>query len=191
MTLEEFITRFNLFQPEGIVTPFHKQPKLRQASVLIPLIDHGTSLSILLTKRAAHLKHHPGQISFPGGRAEPYDNSVVDTALRETEEEIQISREHVNVIGVLPQYATISGYMITPVIGVIESGYESVNDENEVVDAFEVPFEFFLYRQNQHQLMVHRLGQQYPIHFMPYNDKFIWGATAAMLNQLIHQIEYQ
>ena len=116
--------------------------------MLIPLIDYGNSLKLLLTERAHHLKHHPGQISFPGGAVDNTDNSFFDTALREAQEEVGLPSSHVEVVGMLPKYRTISGYEIAPVVGFVNPKFTPVIDKNEVENAFEVPLSHVLDRKN-------------------------------------------
>lgn len=156
----------------------------KPASVLIPLVERGDGgLGVLLTQRTDHLKDHAGQISFPGGRAEDYDDSPVDTALRETEEEIGLHRRYVDVIGVLPEYLTITGYRVTPVVAILTPPFELAPDANEVAEVFEVPLAFLMNGANHERREVSGRGHFYA---MPYEDYFIWGATAAMLRNLYH-----
>jgi 8-oxo-dGTP pyrophosphatase MutT (NUDIX family) len=160
-------------------------PEARPASVLIALVDdpQGGGVRVLLTQRTDHLKDHAGQISFPGGRAEDYDASPVDTALRETEEEIGLHRRYIEVIGVLPEYMTITGYRVTPVVAIITPPFELAPDANEVAEVFEVPLAFLMNGANHERREVSGRGHFYA---MPYDDYFIWGATAAMLRNLYH-----
>lgn len=158
-----------------------KDGSLRPASVLIPLVDHGGHLSVLLTQRTDHLNHHPGQISFPGGRAEPEDVDVIATALRETHEEIGIEPELIDVIGCLDDYITRTGFAITPVVGVMRPPLLLEPDPNEVADIFEVPLNFLMDRKNH--LLDQRTfeGYQRQFYAMQYDERYIWGATAGML----------
>lgn len=156
------------------------------AAVLVPVVAHARELSILLTKRTAHLHHHPGQISFPGGRVEESDSSPVDTALRETEEEIGLYSRHVELLGALPDYFTGTGFRITPVVGLVHPPFELKLDAFEVAEAFEVPLSHFLDPANhQRHSMVHEGRLRY-YHAMPYKDYYIWGATAGILMSLYH-----
>ncbi|TXI12674.1 MAG: CoA pyrophosphatase [Polynucleobacter sp.] len=156
------------------------------ASVLIPVVMYESELKILLTQRTSHLHDHPGQISFPGGRSDPDDLSAEHTALREAHEEIGLPAERVEVLGRLPHYLTITGYQVTPVVGLVVPGYDYQADPFEVADIFEVPMSFLM-NPHHHE---HRLWQspEGPRRFyaMPYENKFIWGATAGMLRNLYH-----
>lgn len=160
------------------------------ASVLIPLVARPEGLTVLLTRRTDHLHDHAGQISFPGGRAEPEEaHDPVITALRETEEEVGLARRHVEVIGRLPVYTTITSYVVTPVVALIEPGFQLKLDPFEVAEAFEVPLAFLMTPAHhcRHEFVMPDGGRR---HFlsMPWGDApdreggyFIWGATAAML----------
>lgn len=158
------------------------------ASVLIPIVAHRSGTSMLLTQRTAHLHDHPGQVSFPGGRAEEADASPVETALRETEEEIGLKRSHVDVIGELPEYITATGYRVTPVVSIVQPPFELKPDPFEVAEVFEVPLSFLMDGMN-HQRRVAEYPQgmgRRSFYAMPFGKFFIWGATAGMLRNLFH-----
>lgn len=158
------------------------------ASVLIPLVRRASGLTMLLTQRTAHLTDHPGQISFPGGRAEDYDGSPVDTALREAAEEIGLDRRHVEVIGCMPDYLTGTGYRVTPVVALLTPPFELQADPNEVAEIFEVPLAFLMDGMNHKRLsfdLPEGKGRR-TFYAMPYERFFIWGATAGMLRNLFH-----
>lgn len=162
--------------------------RFRLASVLIPIVLHPGEPTVLFTQRTADLKDHAGQISFPGGRREDYDSSAIDTALRETEEEIGLARNHVEVIGSLPDYFTGTGYRVTPVAGLIAPPFDTVADPREVAEIFEVPLAFLMDGLN-HQRRSVDLPQpagRRSFYTMPYQRYFIWGATAGMLRNLFH-----
>jgi len=162
--------------------------KLRRASVLIPLVQRPEGLTVLLTQRTAHLSAHAGQISFPGGSAESDDSSPIETALRESEEEIGLQRRHVEIIGVLPDHATASKFLVTPVIGLVTPPFELRADPGEVAEIFEVPLAFLMNGIN-HQRMSFDLPDgsgRRSFYAMPYERFFIWGATAGMLRNLFH-----
>jgi 8-oxo-dGTP pyrophosphatase MutT (NUDIX family) len=153
--------------------------------VLVPLVDRPGAMTVMLTRRTAHLAHHPGQISFPGGRFEPADrgDSTV-CALRETVEEVGLDPERVRVLGRLDEYVTGTGFLITPVVGLVRPPFELSPDPFEVADVFEVPLAFVLDRAN-HQYHVREVeGRPRPFWAMTWGDAMIWGATAGMLVNL-------
>jgi 8-oxo-dGTP pyrophosphatase MutT (NUDIX family) len=160
--------------------------ELTPAAVLIPLIMHENELKILLTQRTAHLHDHPGQISFPGGRSDPQDSSAIDTALREAEEEIGLPSNRVEVLGSLPHYLTITGYQVTPVVSLVDAGHTYEPDEFEVADIFEVPMAYLMNPHHHEQRMWESPQGYRRFYAMPYENKFIWGATAGMLRNLYH-----
>ena len=163
--------------------------KVTRAAVLIPLLLKSDGLSVLLTQRTDHLHDHAGQISFPGGRMDPGDFSPNDTALRESEEEIGLNPQGVEVIGHLPQYLTVSGYSVTPVVGLVKPQAEYALDAFEVADVFEVPLHFLMDPAN-HQVRVWESDQgSRRFYSMPYENRFIWGATAGMLRNLYHLLK--
>ncbi len=163
--------------------------KVTKAAVLIPLVLKEGGLSVLLTQRTSHLRDHAGQISFPGGRMDPEDQSPNDTALRESQEEIGLDPKRVEIIGHMPQYLTVSGYSVTPVVGLVQAQAEYVLDEFEVADVFEVPLSFLLDPAN-HQVRLWQSEQGgRRFYSMPYENRFIWGATAGMLRNLYHLLK--
>lgn len=157
---------------------------LTAAAVLVPLVYRPTHLSVLLTQRTEHLSKHPGQIAFPGGRAEPDDPSAEATALRESREEIGLPAGQVYLAGRLPTYITITGYQVTPVVGLLAPPFDLQLDANEVADAFEVPLSLFFdptnYTRHQYELA----GRHGSYLAVTFEQRFIWGATAAMLLSL-------
>lgn len=161
--------------------------KLRPAAVLVPLVARPEGVTVLLTRRTDHLSSHAGQISFPGGRAEEYDSSPIETALRETEEEIGLGRAHIEIIGVLPDYTTVSAYRVTPVVALVQPPFDLQPDPGEVAEAFEVPLAFLMDGLNhQRRVLEMPQGARRAFYSMPYEQYFIWGATAAMLRNLFH-----
>ena len=154
---------------------------LKPASVLLPIVDRNGDMTVLLTQRTDHLNHHPGQISFPGGRVEPQDENAIDTALRETHEEIGVSPDLVEVVGCLDPYRTGTGFIITPVVGFVDPAFQLEIDEFEVAEVFEVPLSFVFDPSNHERHSREFRGQQRHFHVLPYEDRYIWGATAGML----------
>ncbi len=158
--------------------------KLRAAAVLVPLVDRPEGMGVLLTLRDAGLPHHAGQISFPGGRIEESDATATETALRETEEEIGLSREGIEIVGRLDDYITGTGFLIAPIVALIRPPYDLKPDPSEVAGVFEVPLAFFLDPANHKRESRMFNGVERRFYAMPYGDKYIWGATAAMLMNL-------
>jgi 8-oxo-dGTP pyrophosphatase MutT (NUDIX family) len=156
----------------------------RPAAVLVPLVRREPGITVLLTQRTEEMPSHAGQIAFPGGRQQKEDADARATALRETEEEVGLSRTFVDVIGPVDPYRTGTGYEITPVVGIVTPGFTLHADPREVADMFEVPLAHFLDEKN------HRIdsriwnGRERRYYAMPYGDRYIWGATAGMLKNL-------
>jgi 8-oxo-dGTP pyrophosphatase MutT (NUDIX family) len=165
------------------------------AAVLVPLVERDDGLHVLLTRRTDHLHDHAGQISFPGGRSDPGDLDVVDTALRETQEEVGLPRERVQVLGPLNTYSTVSSYVVTPIVGLITPPFELALDAFEVAEAFEVPLQYLMTPAHHHRHAAEFEGVKRQFLSMPWQsidaqgqarEYFIWGATAAMLRNLYH-----
>jgi 8-oxo-dGTP pyrophosphatase MutT (NUDIX family) len=156
----------------------------RLAAVLVPLVNRPDGLHVLLTQRSADLPDHPGQISFPGGRVEPEDSSLAAAALRETAEEVGLPRDRVAVLGQLSEYETVTGYRITPVVGWVEPPFTLAPDPIEVADVFEVPLGFLLDPANQQRHFRMLGARRRDFWAIPYGERYIWGATAAMLMML-------
>ncbi|NNF41335.1 MAG: CoA pyrophosphatase [Woeseiaceae bacterium] len=156
----------------------------RPAGVLIPIMERGGGLSVLLTQRSAALKHHAGQVSFPGGGMEEHDVDVLATALRETHEEVGIEPQYVAVIGYLGPMGTTTGYAVTPVVGLVSDEAELRVDPTEVEFTFEVPLEFLLDQGNQRAVERRFLGHTLAMIEFQYEGQRIWGATAQMLLNL-------
>jgi 8-oxo-dGTP pyrophosphatase MutT (NUDIX family) len=156
----------------------------RSASVLVPIVTRPGELTMLFTRRTAHLRNHSGQIAFPGGGAEPHDASPEATALRETEEEIGLDPARVEVLGRLSDYHTRTDYRVTPVVGLVAPPFELRLDAHEVDAAFEVPLAFLLDPANHLRHQREFQGRTVPFYAIPYRDHYIWGATAGMLINL-------
>ena len=175
------------WQPEALDESVGRRPVMIPAAVLIPLVARPEGLTMLLTQRTAHLNTHAGQISFPGGRAEAYDVSPVDTALREAQEEIGLDRRHVEIIGTMPDYLTGTGYHVTPVVGLLTPPFELKADPHEVAEIFEVPLAHLMNGAHHQRLSIELpAGGRRSFYAMPYQRYFIWGATAGMLRNLFH-----
>jgi 8-oxo-dGTP pyrophosphatase MutT (NUDIX family) len=157
---------------------------LTAAAVLVALAERASGLSILLTQRTAHLEHHPDQISLPGGRIDPGDADAVAAALREAEEEIGLPPSHVEVIGRLDTYITGTGFEITPIVGLARVPFAEKLDPFEVAELFEVPLSFILDPANHERHTREVRGKTRGFYVLPYENRYIWGATAAMLVNL-------
>jgi 8-oxo-dGTP pyrophosphatase MutT (NUDIX family) len=158
--------------------------KASEAAVLVPIVNRDGALQVLLTQRTSHLSAHAGQISFPGGRVEIEDASREDTALRETEEEVGLARTRITLVGRLPVYEIPSGFRITPIVGWIEPPFDLTLDPFEVASVFEAPLEHFI-DTTRYQRREYRFKGRHR-HYMaiPYQGRYIWGATAGMLYSL-------
>lgn len=160
----------------------HEAPTVpKAAAVLVPLVNRPEGLQLLLTQRSSDLPHHPGQISFPGGRVEADDASHAAAALRETEEEVGLLGDKVSILGELGTYETRSGFRVTPIVGWIDPPFEVRPDPVEVADIFEVPLAHIFDRSNhlRHYRMYEQARRDFWV--IPYGERYIWGATAAML----------
>ena len=164
------------------------QAGLTKAAVLIPIIENkDEKLEIWLTQRPTHLKHHPGQISFPGGKLETQDSSLWHCAIRETEEEIGIDATSWRSLSTLSNLNTLTGFQIFPFIAVNQVQSEQVNiqlNQNEVDCLIKLPLNFLLYQSKIQTIHLHRHNNQHEVYGFYYQDKFIWGATAAILREL-------
>ncbi|MGI9025933.1 MAG: NUDIX hydrolase [Burkholderiaceae bacterium] len=180
------------------VTDESRKPRLRSgatgpvpASVLIPIVARDEGLTVLLTERTAHLNDHAGQVSFPGGSAEPGDVDVIASALRECEEEIGLDRRHIEVIGRLPDYPTVTGFVVAQIVALVFPPFDLTLDDFEVAEAFEVPLSFLMNpAHHERREIVFDQGVRL-FTAMPHGDHFIWGATAAMLRNLYRFLHAQ
>ncbi len=161
------------------------EPPLKAAAVLVPIVEHADALTVLLTKRTDHLADHAGQVSFPGGRIEPEDASPEDAALREAREEVGLPSDRVELIGRLDIYRTRTGFEVTPVVGLVRPPLDDLKpDPYEVAEVFEVPLSFILDPIN-HELHSRDVrGAKRTFYVLPYQGRYIWGATAGMLVNL-------
>ncbi|MDB5905331.1 MAG: hypothetical protein JWM26_4209 [Betaproteobacteria bacterium] len=168
------------FIPEGA--------RAAEAAVLVPIVNRDGALQVLLTQRTSHLSAHAGQISFPGGRVEIEDASREDTALRETEEEIGLARTRIMLVGRLPVYEIPSGFRITPIVGWVEPPFDLTLDPFEVASVFEAPLEHFIDAARYQRREYRFKGRHRHYMAIPYQGRYIWGATAGMLYSLARML---
>lgn len=167
----------------------HLPQQWTRAAVMVPLVERPAGLTVLLTQRAAHLKAHPGQISFPGGRLEAGDAGPWEAALREAREEIGLAPERASLAGYLRDHMVLTGFLITPAVAFVRPEFELRLDLTEVDDAFEVPLEFVLDPANRIERKRIYAGHAFTTWDIPYGERHIWGATAAMLLNLAAKLE--
>ncbi|MFM5464298.1 CoA pyrophosphatase [Aeromonas simiae] len=185
MTRDELLTRFLLtLPPEAAALP---RTGLDQAAVLLPLVERDSGLHLLLTRRSSQLRHHGGQVSLPGGRRDPGDESLIATALRETREELGIAARQLQILGCLPPRPTVSRFWVQPVIGLLDPNYVATPNPDEVARVFEVPLGCLLDPRHYHAWTFPREGRAHTVWFLPWQDELIWGATAAIIRQLAEQ----
>jgi 8-oxo-dGTP pyrophosphatase MutT (NUDIX family) len=175
------------FKMDKLLTPALMRG-LRAASVLVPVVRRKQEPTILLTRRADHLRAHKGQISFPGGRRDEGDVSAAATALREAQEEVGLDPSHVEVVGYLDDYPTITRYLVTPVVGIVNDVAELQHFEGEVAEVFEVPLAFVLDPASFERKAFTRNGMNLPFFELNYDRHRIWGATAGMLWNLASKV---
>ncbi|ROV58258.1 CoA pyrophosphatase [Vibrio ponticus] len=167
---------------------FLKDQPLRKAAVLIGFVERKQGLHVLFTKRASHLKHHPGQVSFPGGKQESSDITLAHTALRETEEEIGIFEHQIEIFGQMVELPTISRFSVTPYLAFIHPNYQTTIDKNEVDEVFEVPLEVILDPQQLQSSTFFVNQQTHRVFGINYGRHFIWGMTAQIIQALQAQL---
>jgi len=161
---------------------------LRPAAVLIPIVEQADGFRVLLTKRSSALKHHPGQVAFPGGKVDDTDNSTTDAALREAEEEIGLPRDNVDILGELPTHETVTNFTMTPILGRVRAAFHMRPEPGEVAEVFSVPLGFVTNPANfaiQHRRW---RGQRRYYYAAPYGPYYIWGATARILRGLAERM---
>ncbi len=175
--------RFNPELRELIV-----RPGLRQAAVLVPIVDRRPQATMLLTRRTEKMRSHPGQIAFPGGAIDPGDASAEAAALRETAEEIGLGSEDIDIVGRIPDYFAGSGYRIAPVLGIVRADYLATLNEDEVDDLFEVPLAFLMNPDN-HQRGSRIWQERRRFYYtMPFDDRHIWGVTAGIIRTIYERL---
>lgn len=161
---------------------------LRDAAVLVPVVDHGDEATVILTKRAETLRNHTGQVAFPGGRIDATDASPEATALRETQEEIGLAGGFIDIVGRMPDYVSGSGYRIAPVLAVVRAGFALSINADEVDTAFEVPLRFLMDPAN-HTKSSRMFGdEEWFFYDMPYGEQRIWGVTAGIIRTLYEEL---
>jgi len=161
---------------------------LTPAAVLVPLVHRPSGLQVLLTQRTDHLHDHAGQVSFPGGRRERRDASPMATALRETHEEIGLAEDYIEIVGLLDDYETGTGFRVTPVVSFVTEGFDLSLDRFEVADVFEVPLDYLFDPCNQQTRSRDFNGRRRNYYVFEYRDRVIWGATAGMLMNLYRRV---
>ncbi len=188
--LSHLLLRFNLFTPPGQEGQGRAlgHPELKPAAVLIPIIARADELSVLLTRRHSGLRHHPGQISFPGGRRDPEDANLMATALRETEEELGIPSRFIRVLGALPHQITVSHYQVTPFLALLQADHPLHAAADEVDEVFELPLAPLLQTANYGQWTFYRAHEPHTVYGVSIHNRLVWGATARILLQLARQL---
>lgn len=169
-------------------TPVPDEREAVEAAVLVPIVVRPEGPTVLLTQRAAALRRHSAQIAFPGGRVDAVDGSPVAAALRETEEEIGLARAHIQTLGFLDAYLTGTGYRITPVVGLVEPPFSLTINAHEVDEAFETPLSFLLDPANHKREGREWKGVYRTYYAMPFEGRYIWGATAGMIRNLYERL---
>lgn len=183
LTLDTFLSRFQLLRPE----PSRKALNQRQAAVLVPIVRRPQP-GLLLTQRSARLRKHAGQVAFPGGAVDATDASLIAAALREAEEEVAIPPASVEVIGILPPVDSVTGFQVTPVVGIIPPDLHYHASEDEVAAVFEMPLAEALNLGRYHPLDIHRRGDAHRVWLSWYQHYFVWGMTAGIIRQLAIQL---
>ncbi|EMB4323496.1 CoA pyrophosphatase [Pluralibacter gergoviae] len=182
-SLNEFIARFQLMRPQPAPAAHNR----RQAAVLLPIVRRPEP-GLLLTRRSQQLRKHAGQVAFPGGAVDATDASLIAAALREAEEEVAIPPSSVEILGVLPPVDSVTGFQVTPVVGVIPPDLHYRASEDEVAAVFEMPLAEALRLSRYHPLDIYRRGNSHRVWLSWYQHYFVWGMTAGIIRELALQI---
>lgn len=183
LNLDDFLSRFQLLRPQASRMTVNQ----RQAAVLVPIVRRPEP-GLLLTQRSATLRKHPGQVAFPGGAVDSTDATPIAAALREAQEEVAIPPECVEIIGILPPVDSVTGFQVTPVVGVIPANLHYHASEDEVASVFEMPLAEALRLGRYYPLDVHRRGDSHRVWLSWYQHYFVWGMTAGIIRELALQI---
>ena len=185
----EFLHRFTLTRPySGITSGLEPQStSLKPAGLLVPIIVRGNEVSVLLTRRSQQLRHHPGQICFPGGRRDAEDESLAATALRETHEELGIPAHCIQLLGQLPEHVTVSRYRVVPYLGLLQADYPLHPARDEVAEAFELPLWPLLEASYYGSWLTQRNQHSHRVYGITLHNRLIWGANAPILWQVARQ----
>lgn len=181
----DFLQRYYLYATEQ---PHWPAAQLTPSAVLVGLQEQADGLHLVLTRRAAHLRHHAHQLCFPGGRAEPLDTCLAHTALREAQEEIGLAPHQVELIGRLPTQPVLTRYLIHPYLAFIPPQVDFRSDPNEVAEVLQIPLQLVL-DQRQHYVKKSKRLLYNELYFIPVQGQLIWGATAAIIRRLADQLE--
>ncbi|MDA9557055.1 CoA pyrophosphatase [Vibrio sp.] len=196
ITSDDLVQYFQIFKPPCYnvnslkITTHLRQDTLRKAAVFIGFVERKDHLSVVLTRRAKHLKHHPGQICFPGGKYEDGDMTLAQTALRETHEELGIPAQQIRIIGQMRPITSISRFSVTPIVGLLDPNFECTIDPNEVDEVFEVPAEHLLDHANLCTSTHQYRGIQHEVLAIPYLHYFIWGMTAQIIEGMQRHLNF-
>jgi len=188
MNKQDFLHKFYTPRRASVVEDYPLPKAGIPAAVLFSLIERD-ELCVLFTQRSSQLKHHAGQISFPGGKAESEDQNLFATATREAQEEVGLDPSFVQLVGQLPQYRTFTGFTVTPVLGFVSANASFEADGGEVAEIFEVPLAYLMDQRNHIAYPFSRKNFSATVYFIPWQDKFIWGATAAFIRNLSLQLQ--
>ncbi|WP_439616129.1 CoA pyrophosphatase [Shinella sp.] len=170
------------------VIPHLEGMHLRDAAVLIPVVDDGEEARVIFTQRTTTMRKHSGQVAFPGGAVDDDDADVEEAAMREAEEEISLDRRFVEPVGRLPQYKALSGFSITPVLAVVQPGFELIANPDEVEAVFDVPLSFLMDPRNHERGSGVWLGAERHYYRLPYEGRNIWGITAGIVRMIYERL---